>query len=102
MQLQRIPTSIDNMSPNNGFIKTLRKIPVAPGTPAHSIVGVDGGGPVESGGDGVVKYKSAHIDGVESEFVVDSPHSMQSHPDVVNEVDRILRLHAAARPECAP
>ncbi len=102
MQLQRIPTSIDNMSPNNPFIKTLRTIPVAPGIPAHSIVGVDGGGPAESGGDGVVKYQSAHITGVESEFVVDSPHSMQSHPDVVNEVDRILRLHAAAHPACAP
>jgi len=102
MQLQRIPTSIDNMSPGNGFIKTLRRIPVAPGIAAHSIVGVDGGGPVASGGDGVVKYESAHIAGVESEFVVDSPHSMQSHPDVVNEVDRILRLHAAAHPDCAP
>ncbi len=102
MQLQRIPTSIDNMSPNNSFIKTLRTIPVAPGIPAHSIVGVDGGGPVEGGGDGVVRYESAHITGVESEFVVDSPHSMQSHPDVVNEVDRILRLHAAAHPACAP
>jgi len=100
LQLQRLPTSIDNMSPRQPFIRTLREIPVAPGVPAHSIIGVEGGGPYATGGDGVVKYESAHIEGVESELVVDSPHSMQSHPDVVNEVDRILRLHAEAHPEC--
>lgn len=100
MQLQRVPTSIDNMSPNNPFIKTLRPIPVAPEIPAHSIVGVEGGGAREVGGDGVVKYESAHIPGVDSELVVDCAHSMQSHPDVINEVDRILRVHAAAHPEC--
>jgi pimeloyl-ACP methyl ester carboxylesterase len=91
--LERLPTSIDNMSPGHPFIVTIAKIPVAPDVAAHSIIGVTGDGPVEEGGDGVVKYASAHIDGVESELVVPYPHSMQSRPEVVSEVQRILHLH---------
>jgi hypothetical protein len=69
-------------------------IPVAPGVAAHSIIAVQGKGPVEAGNDGVVEYKSAHIDGVESELVVDSGHSSQGNPHTVEEVRRILLLHA--------
>ena len=47
-----------------------------------------------------VKYTSAHIDGVESEVVVNSPHSCQSHPDTINEVQRILRLHLRQEGSC--
>jgi hypothetical protein len=41
----------------------------------------------------VVAYASAHIEGVESEVVVPSPHSCQGHPQTMEEVRRILRLH---------
>ena len=47
-----------------------------------------------TGNDGVVAYKSAHIDGVESELVVRSAHSTQSEPATIEEVRRILLLHA--------
>jgi pimeloyl-ACP methyl ester carboxylesterase len=94
LKMQRLPTAIDNMSPGHPFIRAISAIPVAPGIAAHSIIGVTGNGPIENGGDGIVKYQSAHIEGVESELVVKSPHSMQSHPEVVNEVERILHLHA--------
>ncbi len=47
------------------------------------------------GDDGVVKYTSAHIDGVDSELVVRSGHSLQQHPHTIEEVRRILLLHAA-------
>ena len=53
----------------------------------------DGDEPFETGGDGVVKCMSARIPGVDSELVVHSGHSMQSHPDTILEVNRILRLH---------
>ncbi len=56
---------------------------------------------VSEGGDGVVKYVSAHIDGVESERVVNSPHSCQSNADTIDEVRRILRVHAADV-DCGP
>ncbi len=92
-RLQRLPTSIDNMSPGHPFILAIAKIPVAPEVAAHSIIGVVGDGPREQGGDGVVKYSSAHIEGVESELVVPYEHSMQAKPEVVAEVQRILHLH---------
>ena len=59
-----MPTAVDNMSPNNPFVATLSAIPVDPGVTAYSIIAVKGDGPVESGDDGVVQYKSAHINGV--------------------------------------
>jgi len=93
-----IPTSIDNMNPNNRFIRILAEIPIAPGVAANSIVGVDDGGPPAEGGDGVVKYSSAHIDGVESEKIVRSGHSMQGNPETIQEVKRILFEHANKLP----
>jgi Putative serine esterase (DUF676) len=93
-----IPTSIDNMNPNNRFIRALSAIPIADGVVAHSIVGVEGGGPPADGGDGVVKYSSAHIDGVESEKIVHSAHSMQGNPETIQEVKRILVEHADTLP----
>jgi hypothetical protein len=95
LKMQTLPTAIDNMSPNHPFIRTISEIPLAPGVHAHSIIAVDADGPLENGGDGVVKYMSAHIDGVDSEKVVRSPHSCQSNPETIDEVRRILRLHAA-------
>jgi hypothetical protein len=94
----RLPTSIDNMNPNNRFIAALSAIPIADGIVANSIVGVEGGGPPAEGGDGVVKYSSAHIEGVESEKIVNSPHSMQGNPETIQEVKRILLKHANSLP----
>jgi Putative serine esterase (DUF676) len=93
-----LPTSIDNMNPTNRFIVALSAIPIADGVVAHSIVGVEGNGPPTEGGDGVVKYSSAHIDGVESEKIVHSAHSMQGNPETIQEVKRILIEHANSLP----
>ena len=38
-------------------------------------------------------YESAHIDGVESELVVNCNHSVQGHPQAIEEVRRILYEH---------
>ncbi len=89
-----IPTALDNMDSSNPFIKTLASLPIAPGVHAHSIIPVKGTGPVDDGNDGVVEYKSAHIDGVESEFIVRSGHSTQATPETIEEVRRILYEHA--------
>ena len=96
--IQRPPTSLENMSPGNRFLRVLSSLPVAPGVAAHSIIAVSGDGPLESEGDGVVDYPAAHIGGVESELVVHSGHSVQGHPAVIEEIRRILLVHAAARP----
>jgi hypothetical protein len=52
-------------------------------------------GPLEGASDGVVRYESAHIDGVESEKVVRSGHSVQLKQEAIQEVRRILLEHAA-------
>jgi pimeloyl-ACP methyl ester carboxylesterase len=89
-----IPTALDNMDSSNPFIKVLSATPIAPGIHAHSIIPVKGSGPVDNGNDGVVEYKSAHIDGVESELIVRSGHSTQAMPQTIEEVRRILYEHA--------
>ncbi|MBY0401399.1 alpha/beta hydrolase, partial [Myxococcota bacterium] len=94
----RIPTSIDNMSPSNPFIRTLATIPVDPRVRSHSIIAVDDPEePLERAGDGVVRYASAKIDGVDSETVVFSPHSgMQAAPKTIERVRQVLRAHSQA------
>jgi pimeloyl-ACP methyl ester carboxylesterase len=96
--------SVYGMTPGSPFIKTLASIPVAPSVRANSIIAVKGDGPIETGNDGVVEYKSAHIDEAESEVVVRSSHSVQSNPKTVAEVRRILLLQwSLACPQgCAP
>ena len=90
----RVPTSIDNMDGSNPFLRTLASLPIEEGVQANSIIPVKGGGPPEKGDDGVVRYTSAHIEGVESELVVRSGHSTQSNPYTIEEVRRILYRHA--------
>lgn len=90
--------SVYGMSPNSPFIRSLAQIPVAPGIAAHSIIPVLGDGPLRTADDGVVKYESAHLPGVESELVVrHSGHSTQSNPVTIAEVRRILleQIHTA-------
>jgi hypothetical protein len=86
--------AVGNMSPDSEFIQLLASLPIAPGISSHSIIGVRKG-PIEEGGDGVVSYQSAHLDGVDSELVVKTGHSSQSNPDVVEEIRRILLEHLA-------
>jgi hypothetical protein len=91
--MSQLPTSVDNMSPNHPFIRTLSAIPIDPRITAHSIIAVLGEGPITGKTDGMVAYESAHIDGVESEQIVRSGHSTQSHPETIEETRRILREH---------
>lgn len=93
----RIPTAIDNMDWSNPFLRTLASLPIAEGVKANSIIAVKGDGPPEKGNDGVVRYTSAHIEGIESELVVRSAHSCQSNPHTIEEVRRILYEHAGVQ-----
>jgi len=93
--LSRPQTSIDSMNANNPILQTLASIPVPANTPAHSIIAVEGDGPIEEGDDGVVAYKSAHIDEAVSELVVRWGHSCQDQPETIEEIRRILLEHLA-------
>lgn len=92
--LRRVPTSLDGMSPSNPWLLSLAELPVHPDVKAHSIIAIKGKSQPPSGSDGVVRYTSAHLSGVESEFVARSGHSCQSQPAVIEEVRRILLEHA--------
>ena len=97
--LEDMPSSLDNMSLDNPFIRSLSELPIAPGVEAHSIIAVQVGQDFEPGHesenalwhDGVVSLDSARLEGVESELIVRSGHSTQSHPTTIGEVLRILR-----------
>jgi hypothetical protein len=87
--------SVYAMTPGSPLIKGLAAIPVAPHITVNSIVAVKGDGPVAEGNDGVVEYASAHLEEADSELVVRSGHSTQANPHTIQEVRRILLLHAA-------
>jgi hypothetical protein len=86
-------TSIDSMSPDNPILLAIAELPFPPDVKAHSIIAIEGDEQPPDGDDGVVAYKSAHIDGVESELVVPYGHSCQMEPMVIEEARRILIEH---------
>lgn len=93
----RIPNSIDNLSDKDPFIVAAADLPMSPAVRYHTIVGVyTPPGPLIDSSDGVVPYRSAHLDGAESELAIPSWHSVQETPAAILELRRILRLHAAA------
>ena len=95
---RRAFNSINGMSPKNPLIGVLKSIPIVPGVHAHSIIPTLQDGPLDTRNDGVVEYQSAHIDGVDSELVIEHQgHSTQSNPLAVREVRRIL-LEELTRP----
>ncbi len=95
-ELSATPTSLDSMSPDNPALLALAEIPLAPGVKGHSIIAVRGSGDPKKGRDGLVAYPSAHVDYVESEYIVRSGHSCQDKPPTIEEVLRILREHLRA------
>jgi hypothetical protein len=102
LRLKRIPNSIDTLAPNNRFVKAIQTVPIARGVPHHVISGDRGKGghkdktkPVMS--DGIVPYWSSHMDTAQSELVVPSHHSAHQNPQAIEEVERILKLHARSR-----
>lgn len=91
-----VPTSLDGMSPKNPWLLALAQLPPAGGVQAHSIIAVKRPDHAQAGGDGVVKYKSAHVPYAASEFIVRSGHTCQGRPAVIEEVRRILLEHLRA------
>lgn len=92
-QLNRIPTSIDTLSPRNRFVKEINKLPTTPGIPFHTIEGDRGRGDAPNSSDGVVPYWSSHMNGAISELIVPSNHSAPRNAQAIAEVRRILHLH---------
>ena len=83
-------SAVSTLSPDDPPLNALADLPI--GVPFHSIIGKHGPGLLETSSDGVVAYKSSHLDGAASELVVHSGHNVCEDRDAQNEIVRILRL----------
>jgi pimeloyl-ACP methyl ester carboxylesterase len=95
-RFRRLPSSLETLDPSSPVLAALLSMqPSAPAPAArfHSIIGSLRPSGVERTTDGVVPYRSAHLDGVASELVVRSDHGVQKDPEAIREVRRILREH---------
>ncbi len=90
---KRVSSSIDILKYNNPMIDAVEEAGIAPWVIYHTIVGKLGPGPLETSTDGVVSYKSAHLDGAASELVVPTNHLCQQDPRTIVELKRILAEH---------
>ncbi|MGA8658935.1 MAG: hypothetical protein WB586_22620 [Chthoniobacterales bacterium] len=81
------PTSLFWLAPNP-LLNALAALPIR--VPFHSIIGNRGidDGPESS--DGIVSYRSSHLEGAESEKIVPAGHTLLSNPSTVTEIKRIL------------
>jgi len=97
LKLNRLPNSIDTLSPNDPFLKEMNTLSMAKRIPYHSIIGDRGRGDTPNSSDGVVPYWSSHLEGAESEKIVPSGHGAEHSPQGIAEVLRILHEHIASR-----
>jgi pimeloyl-ACP methyl ester carboxylesterase len=95
--LNRMPNSVDTLEPNDRFVEAVNKLPITPGIPYHSIMGDRGRGDTPNSSDGVVPYWSSHLQGAQSELIVNSDHGAQYNPQAIREVERILKLSLSQR-----
>jgi pimeloyl-ACP methyl ester carboxylesterase len=89
----RMPNSVDTLEPNDRFVRAVNKLPTTPGVAYHSIMGDRGRGDTPNSSDGIVPYWSSHLEGAQSELIVNSDHGAQYNPQAIREVARILRLN---------
>jgi pimeloyl-ACP methyl ester carboxylesterase len=97
LKLNRLPNSIDTLSPNDPFLKEMNTLSMAKRIPYHSIIGDRGRGDTPNSSDGVVPYWSSHLEGAESEKIVPSGHGAEHSAQGIAEVVRILHEHIASR-----
>jgi pimeloyl-ACP methyl ester carboxylesterase len=99
-ELERgVPNSVDLLEPSSRILEQTTRLPYRQGVVLHAIIGDDRWTLSEGANDGVVAVSSAHLDGVQSEVVVDASHTeILKQSETSNEVLRILLQHAAAGP----
>ena len=92
--LDRFPDSVDTLATDNDFVLALHKVPLKSGIPYHTICGDRGKGDAPDSSDGLVPYWSSHLPDALSEKIVPAHHPAHQHPLAIDEVHRILTLHA--------
>jgi len=90
--LKNIPNSIDQLDENDPFVKATSELPISDQVSYHSIIARrQANGPLAESDDGLVPYRSAHLDGAKSEKIIVSGHSVQETAASIVEIRRILR-----------
>ena len=80
--------------PNNPILMAFDSQPISPHIPYHSIIAnIHPRLTPAKITDGFVDYQSAHVAGAASERVVTATHLCEADPEVIDEVQRILRAH---------
>jgi pimeloyl-ACP methyl ester carboxylesterase len=104
LRTRPLPTSVDLLAPNAPALVLMSARPRPERVHYHTIAGVIStattnverwiAGDSRDPGDGVVPYKSAHIDNADSELLVPADHfHVHHHPTAIQEVRRILLEH---------
>jgi len=89
----RYATSVAQLGLSNPVLQAIDELPMREEVPFHSIIGYNGKEPLPTGGDGVVPYLSAHLEGAMTELVVSSGHAAQETEAAIVEMRRVLALH---------
>jgi pimeloyl-ACP methyl ester carboxylesterase len=92
-RFRHLPTSIETLDPDSPVLMALLRMAQNPDVKLHSIIGSLRPESVANTTDGIVPYRSAHLDGV-PERVVRSDHGVQKDPEAIREVRAILLEHA--------
>jgi len=92
-----LSNGVQALKNNNPALKLVISTPIANNITYHSIMGDRGKGDTPNSSDGVVEYRSSHLDGAKSEKIVPSGHSAHTNPEAIEELRRILRLNLKTR-----
>jgi pimeloyl-ACP methyl ester carboxylesterase len=82
---------VDGLDPKNKVMRHLVDVPIQ--AKYHSVIGNEEKADEIGGTDGIVTYRSAHLDGAESEVIIKSGHNVQKTPAGIKEIRRILLEH---------
>ena len=88
---RQIPTSINSLSPKSPTLLALDTLPIR--ASFHTLIGDRGKRNSPLSSDGVVPYRSSHLDGAESELIVPGPHGAYEVRETIVELVRILHQH---------
>lgn len=90
--LPDVPNSLDQLDENDPFIKAASTLSISDRVPYHSIIARrHAEGALMDSDDGLVPYRSAHLEGATSERIIVSGHSVQEDAAAIAEIRRILK-----------
>ncbi|MFW6575765.1 alpha/beta hydrolase [Acinetobacter baumannii] len=89
-----IENGASNLSRSSNFMQLTQAIQPSSNVVYHSIMGnINGTTDKSKMSDGIVPYQSSHLGGEQSELIIKGGHSIQTSPEAILELRRILRLH---------